>query len=97
MLLILEDRSIRGDGSDGLFAPDPGTRPRTLSGPTASTGVGFYHTAGGDGNDWGRDLRPERSLIQMIRAPTLCFCYKPFINSSLRIPYENQIRIGMTT
>ena len=67
MLLIPEDRSIRGDVSDGLLAPDPGTRPSTFSGLPASTGGGFYHTTGGDSNDWGRELRPERMPIQMIR------------------------------
>jgi len=66
MLLIPEDRSIRGDGSDGLLASDPETRPSTISGSPGSTGSGFYHTAGGDSNDWGRELRPERMPIQMI-------------------------------
>lgn len=67
MLLIPENRSIRGDGSDGLFAPDPGTRPSTFSGLPASTGGGFYHSAGGNSNDWGRELHPERMHIHMIR------------------------------
>ena len=97
MLLIPEDRSIRGDGSDGLLASDPETRPSTISGSPGSTGSGFYHTAGGDSNDWGRELRPERMLIQMIRyAETLRKC-KLIVFNYLQIKSETHMCIGMTT